>query len=181
MAKAKLTDKQLRFCKEYIVDLNATQAAIRAGYSEKTAKSQGNRLLTNVDIQKKTQELADKRSERTEITADNVLKEIARLAFSDPRKLFDSQGRLQKVTELDYDVAASITQIEAVTKDLGEGEVEYINKIRFADKGVNLERLGKHLKLFTDKLEQSGPDGAPIENKWTVEFVNATPEDKSKT
>lgn len=79
---AGLTDKQQRFVDEYLIDLNATQAAIRAGYSEKTARSIGQRLLTNVDIQKAIEEAQSKRAERTEITQDMVLQELAKIGFS---------------------------------------------------------------------------------------------------
>lgn len=81
----KLTDKQKRFCEEYLVDLNATQAAIRAGYKVKTARSQGQRLLTNVDIQRYLSELMKKRSERTGIDADTVLEELRRVALTDAK------------------------------------------------------------------------------------------------
>ena len=80
---AKLNDKQKQFCKEYLVDLNATQAAIRARYAEKTAYSQGQRLLKNVEAQEYIRELMQKREQRTEITADKVLEEYAKLGFSD--------------------------------------------------------------------------------------------------
>lgn len=79
----KLGARQKRFCEEYLVDLNATQAAIRAGYKEKTARSQGQRLLKNVDIQKCISELQRRQSERTGITADTVLKELEKIALSD--------------------------------------------------------------------------------------------------
>ena len=79
----KLGARQKRFCEEYLVDLNATQAAIRAGYKEKTARSQGQRLLTNVDIQKYISELQKQQSQRTGITADTVLKELKKIALTD--------------------------------------------------------------------------------------------------
>ncbi|MDG6310861.1 terminase small subunit, partial [Glaesserella parasuis] len=74
VGKSKLTDKQQRFVEEYLIDLNATQAAIRAGYSEKTARSIGQRLLTFVDIQEAIQEAQNKRAERVNVTQDDVLK-----------------------------------------------------------------------------------------------------------
>ncbi|MDV2934166.1 terminase small subunit, partial [Enterococcus faecalis] len=76
-------NKQEQFAKEYLIDLNATQAAIRAGYYSKTAYSQGQRLLKNVEIQTRISELMNERSRRTEITADRVIQEIAKIAFSD--------------------------------------------------------------------------------------------------
>lgn len=79
----KLTEKQKRFCEEYLVDLNATQAALRAGYSQKTAYSIGDENLKKPEIREYLQELIDQRSERTGITADTVLKELERIALSD--------------------------------------------------------------------------------------------------
>lgn len=75
-----LTDRQARFCEEYLIDLNATQAAIRAGYSEKTANEQGARLLANVSVQEKIAELKAERAKRTEITQDSVIQELAAVA-----------------------------------------------------------------------------------------------------
>src|SRR3546814_8117 len=81
-----LTDKQRRFVEEYLVDLNATQAAIRAGYSKKTAASIGEENLRKPDIAKAIQEAQAARSKRTEITQDQVLKELAKIGFADIRK-----------------------------------------------------------------------------------------------
>ena len=82
-----LNDKQKQFCREYIVDLNGTQAAIRAGYSKKTSNEQAARLLAKVSIQTYVKELIEKRAKKTEITAERVLQEYARIAFVDLRKL----------------------------------------------------------------------------------------------
>ena len=78
-----MTPKQQRFVEEYLVDLNATQAAVRAGYSEKTAEQQGCRLLRNTQVAAAVQQAQQARSERTETTADDVLRELGALAFSD--------------------------------------------------------------------------------------------------
>ena len=80
---AKLNPKQERFCQEYVVDLNAAQAAIRAGYSQKTARSIGQRLLTNVDIASRISELQSGLQETTKITAERVIKELAKGAFAE--------------------------------------------------------------------------------------------------
>lgn len=113
---AKLTAKQERFCTEYIIDLNATQAAIRAGYSVKTANRIASENLSKPDIQRKIQELQQERAERTEITQDRVLKELAGIGFA------------------------------PITK----------GKIKAADKTKALELLGRHLGMFTDKLQIEG-------------------------
>lgn len=75
-----LTDKQARFCEEYLIDLNATQAAIRAGYSEKTAREQAAQNLSKLNIQEKIAELKAERSKRTEMTQDSVIQELAAVA-----------------------------------------------------------------------------------------------------
>lgn len=82
MAK-RLTAKQKKFVDEYLIDLNATQAAIRAGYSEKTARTQGNRMLTNVDIQNYLVKRQNKCQERTEITQDMIIDELAKIGLFD--------------------------------------------------------------------------------------------------
>ena len=88
-----LTPRQAAFCVEYLVDLNATQAAVRAGYSERTAKQQGARLLTNVDVAAEIQRLMAARSERTEITVDEVLRELWSIAMADPNDLIEFRRR----------------------------------------------------------------------------------------
>lgn len=166
-----LTAKQQMFVKEYLVDLNATQAAIRAGYSAKTAEWQGPQLLGKTHVAAAIQEAMDKRSSRLDITADKVLQEIAKLAFHDPRNFFDDDGRLKPISELDDNTAACIAGIETLHRVIGEDKdgCAVITKIKIADKGQNLERLGKHLKLFTDKLEHTGEGGGPVNIK--VNFV----------
>lgn len=150
---AELNAKQSRFVAEYLVDLNATQAAIRAGYSKRTAKAIGHELLTKPDIQSAINAANRKRQERTEITQDRVLEELARLAFSDIRKLYNANGELLRPEDWPDDVAASVASMEVVTKNLGEGEVEYVAKVKTWDKTRGLEMLGRHLKMFTDKVE----------------------------
>jgi phage terminase small subunit len=151
-----LTPKQEAFCREYLIDLNGTQAAIRAGYSIKGAHVQAAQLLSNPKVQEFANKLKTERAERTEITSDRVLKEIGRLAFADIRSVFHESGQLLPVHMLPPDVAASIASIEVVTSKVPGGEpvdVEHTAKIKFWDKRGSLELLGRHLKMFTDKLE----------------------------
>ncbi len=151
-----LTPKQKLFIREYCRDLNATRAAIAAGYSENGAAVQGNRLLRNAKISSEIAELTAKTCTKLEISAEKVLQELARLAFLDPRKFYNENGGLKHVPELDGDTAACIAGMEV--KDVYEGygderkKVGICRKIKFADKGANLERLGRYLKLFTDKV-----------------------------
>lgn len=124
-----MTPKQKLFVKEYLVDLNATRAAIAAGYSEKTAKQQGSRLLTNVDVAAKVAELSQKRAEKLDISADYVL------------------GMIKQTIE------RCSQSIEVLDKE-GEPTGEWKEDSFAVLKGCEL--LGKHLKLFTEKVEHSG-------------------------
>lgn len=156
-----LNPKQTVFVEEYLIDLNATQAAVRAGYSEKTASVIGSENLAKPYIQEAIQIAMDKRSKRTEITADNVLKEIAKLGFSnmlDYMSIQEDGLAAVDLSKLERDQAAAITELTIVKRkeynkeDETNDTIETV-KFKLADKGQNLERLGRHLKLFTDKIE----------------------------
>lgn len=162
----KLTDKQARFVDEYLVDLNATQAAARAGYSAKTANEQGSRLLANVSVRSAIEAAKKARSERTQITADRVLQELARLAFVDVRRLYREDGSMKAPHELDDDTAAALAAVE-VTEELGpsgEGDggrelVGFTKKAKLYDKGAALALAMRHLGMLKDKVEHSGEIG----------------------
>ncbi len=162
-----LNAKQARFVEEYLIDLNATQAAIRAGYSEKGAEVQGHRMLSNVKIAAAVAEAQACRADRTEITVDRVLRELSRVGMSDVRKLFTADGALRSIQDLDDDTAAALASVEVVTKRLpGNGddppEVEYVHKMKFWDKNSALEKIGKHLGMFIERHEHTGAGGGPI-------------------
>lgn len=155
MAK-KLKDKQERFCQEYLIDLNATQAAIRAGYSQKTAYSIGEENLRKPEIDLRIKELMGERSKRTEITQDRVLQEYARLAFLDPRKFFDEYGNLLSVTDLDDETAAALGGLEITTEKSRDGkeDLSFTKKIKLIDKGRALDSLARHLGMFEKDNKQ---------------------------
>lgn len=160
----KVKDRIERFCRAYIVDLNATNAAIAAGYGEKSAYKAGYRLSNNVQVKARIAELQKKQTDKLDVTAERVLGELAKMAFLDPRKFFNEDGSLKRVNELDDQTAASLAGIEheKLFEHFGKGQAKEVGtttKIKIADKGINLERLGRHLKLFTDKIEHSGLDG----------------------
>ena len=147
-----LTPKQRMFVKEYLVDLNATQAAIRAGYSPKTAYSAGQRLLKEVEIQNAVQSAMDERGERVKITQDRVLLEYARIAFFDSRKLFQSDGSPKDIQELDDDTAAALSGMDVVQEVNSKNQtISYIRKYRIANKLGALDSLAKHLGMFERK------------------------------
>jgi phage terminase small subunit len=148
--RQKLTAKQSAFVAEYLKDLNATQAAIRAGYSKNNADKIGSQLLGKSRVSTAIQLVTEARSRRTEIAADNVVREIARLAFFDPRRLFDVKGKFLPIAKWPDEVAAAISSIEIV-KAKGKGKKpDLITKVRFWDKSKNLELLGRHLRIFLD-------------------------------
>ena len=162
----KLTPKQARFVAEYLVDLNATQAAIRAGYSERTAAAQGVRLLRNVKVRDAVAAAQGKRESRTEVTQDMVIRELARIAFSDMRKLYREDGSMKNLSELDDDTAAAISGIETLEEFEGAGGdrclVGHTKKVRPWDKGRALELLGKHLGMFVDRAKVEHEGGLDI-------------------
>ena len=157
-----LTNKQAMFVKEYLVDLNATQAAIRAGYSSRWAGTNSDKLLKNTNIAAAIREQTEKRSERLEITADRVLQELAKLAFGNIQNVYGADGQLIPPQDLPEEVAATITEVteRQVTSDGQAVVVE--RKYKLSDKRAALVDIGKFLKMFTDKVEHTGKDGGPI-------------------
>ena len=147
-AAAKLTSRQKAFVFEYLVDMSATGAAKRAGYSVRTAYSAGQRLLKNVEITAAIRASLAEREERTQITSDRVIRELGRVAFFDPRRLFDADGAPRPITELDDDTAAVVAKIDVSLTRNDDGSVTRVAKIKLADKLAALEKLGRHLGLF---------------------------------
>ena len=145
---AKLTEKQRLFVEEYLIDLNATQAAIRAGYSAKTADVQGSRMLGNVKVQQAIAEAMAKRSKRTGVNQDRVVLELAKLAFVKMTDLVDSEGRI-KTNATDDDCIESIKYKESDNEFGGSVERE----VKISSKLKALELLGKHLGMWNDKLD----------------------------
>lgn len=160
--------KQARFVAEYIVDLNATQAAKRAGYGERTAYSQGQRLLKDGEIQAAIAVAQQQRSERTQVTADMVVRELARIGFSDIRNHFAGDN-LIGIADLDDDAARAVASVEVVMKPgppaaNGERETEYVHKIKLWDKKGALDTLAKHLGMLVER--HAGADGGPLVVRW---------------
>ena len=146
-----MTKKQKRFVEEYLIDLNATQAAIRAGYSPDTAKSIGSENLTKPDIQARIAKAMAERSKRTGVNADRVVTELAKIAFVNASDVIDADTATLKPDVAPEDTAA----IQSVKiKTFGEDGLE--REIKMADKLKALELLGKHLGMFKDKVELSG-------------------------
>ena len=152
-----LTPKQQRFVEEYLVDLNATQAAIRAGYSAQTAAEQASRLLTNINVAGAVAEAQADRSERTQITADNVLKELALIGFEDMGDY--AQWGPDGVTLLE----SSDVNTRPVA-EVKETHSKYGTSVSFKlhDKVGALEKLGKHLGIFVDRSDVHHSGGVSV-------------------
>ncbi|MDR0648418.1 MAG: terminase small subunit [Synergistaceae bacterium] len=143
--------KRQRFVEEYLVDLNATQAAVRAGYSVKRADQSGKQLLSFIEVQNAINAALAERSEKTKITADRVLKELATLAFTDFRKAvaWGPDGvTLLPSGELGDDEAAIIAEVTETRSETG-GSI----KAKRYDKLKALELLGRHLGMFSDRVD----------------------------
>lgn len=157
-----LTPKQDRFVQEYLIDLNATQAAIRAGYSARTAEWQGPQLLGKPHVAKAIQASMRRREARTEITQDRVLKEVARLAFLDIRKAFDADGNLKPLHELDDDTAAAIAGMDVTEMKGMDGSLSVLKKVKLSDKKGALELLMRHMGMLNDKVKLQGDAENPL-------------------
>ena len=157
-----LSEKQLRFVDEFIIDLNATQAAIRAGYSEKTAHVQGPRLLSNVSVREAIDTAKTARSEETKIDAAWVLKRLAAEAEADIADLYGPDGQLLPVKEWPkiwrQGLVAGVDVEEIHVEGVKMGEVK---KIRLSDRIKRLELIGKHVKVnaFQEVVQHKGLEG----------------------
>ena len=142
-----LSEKQQRFVQEYIIDLNARQAAIRAGYSPKTAGAQSSRLLTKVKIQDEIAKAMEDRGKRTGVTQDRVLAELSAIAFAKATDYaeVDEEGfvKIKPTAELTDEQKKAIAGIKK-----GANGIE----VKLVDKTKALEMLSRHLGLFNDKL-----------------------------
>ena len=146
-----LTEKQRRFVDEYLIDLNATQAAIRAGYSVKTADKQGYQLLEKTRVAEAISEKMAERSRRTGVNQDRVVMELAKIAFVNAADVIDSDDATIKAGATADDTAAiQSVKVKVIPTKEGEG-VE--REIRLNDKLKALELLGKHLGMWNDKLD----------------------------
>lgn len=153
---AELTDKQKRFCEEYLIDLNATQAAIRAGYSEDSAGAIGHENLKKPDIQEYVSARQKELQEATGITQKRVLEEYAKIAFFDIRSIYTVDGGLKNIRDLDDSSAGAIASVESYEEKTGGEDVEAIGvtrKVKLHDKVRALSDLGRHLGMFTDKMD----------------------------
>lgn len=147
---ARLTKKQKLFVDEYLIDLNATQAAIRAGYSVNSARDIGCENLTKPNIQQAIAEKMAERSKRTGVNQDRVVLELAKIAFVKMTDIVDSNGKI-KDTATDDDLSC----IESVKYKHSDTDTGYSveREVKISPKLKALELLGKHLGMWNDKID----------------------------
>ena len=180
-----MTNAQKRFCDEYLVDLNATRA-YKVAYpnwkKDETASQAGSRLLRNVKVQEYREKKQKEIQKRTEITQDMVVKELAKIGFSNIKEIYDENNSLKNIKDLDDDIAGAISSIETTEQyesvlgvKVKTGETK---KIKTYDKVKALETLGRHLGMFKEKIEHSGSIATnPFEGLSTEELRNLIKDD----
>ena len=170
-----LNDKQQRFVDEYLIDLNATQAAIRAGYSAKTAYSQGERLLRHAEVQAALSEAMKARGERTKVDADYVVRRMVEIDQMDVLDIMRDDMSLKPVSEWPKVWRQYLSGFDVAEMFDGYGEDRsmsgLLKKIKWPDKVRNLELLGRHFGTFKDRVEVTGKNGGAIEHKHAVKVV----------
>ena len=154
MKELNLKPKHERFCREYIIDLNATQAAIRAGYSEKTARSQGQRLLTNVDIQNFLRTLKSEIVERNNITIDKYVNILDQLATFDIADIYDEHGNLKPVHEIPEDARMAIESLESDEFREKGILISVTKKVKMTNRRSAIDILLKHLGGYEKDNDQ---------------------------
>lgn len=157
---AKLTPRQERFVEEYLIDLNATQAAIRAGYSSRRASEIAHQLLQKTTVANAINKELARRSKRTGINQDRIVLELAKIALLNATDVIDINNALIKDDSSREDTAA-IASVKVKTIPAESGTITE-REIKLHDKIKALELLGKHLGMFTDKLNLTGELGVKI-------------------
>ncbi|MBV4366277.1 terminase small subunit [Erwinia phyllosphaerae] len=166
-----LTDKQEMFCREYLIDLNATQAAIRAGYSEKTANRTASQNMSKPDIRNRIAELKAQRNEQININATYVLRRLVEIDQMDVIDILNNDLSLKPVADWPASWRRYISGFDLAEMFEGHGDeremVGILKKIKWPDKVRNLELLGKHVTVMAFKEqaahEHTGKNGGPIE------------------
>lgn len=161
-----MTNAQRIFCNEYLIDFNATRA-YKVAYPRckkaETAAQSGSRLLRNVNVQEYISGKMKEREKRTEVTQDMVIQELARIAFLDISKLYNENGKLKNIQDIDKDTVKAISSLETLEEYDGYGDerekIGDTQKVKLLDKTKALELLGRHLGIFKEKiqLEQEEP------------------------
>lgn len=176
----KLTDKQAKFCEEYLLDLNATQAAIRAGYSPDTARQIASKLLSEVDTQATIAALQAERSKTTRIDAAWLLARLAAEAEADINEIYDEFGAVRPMSEWPMIFRKGLVagvEVEELFEEVDDPDADFdeprkvrrtrgrITKFKLDSRVKRLELIGRHIgvQAFREQVGLSGPNGGPIE------------------
>jgi phage terminase small subunit len=168
---SKLTDKQEMFCQEYLKDLNATQAAIRAGYAERTAQPASSRLLSNVIVQARINELKSERSERVQIDADWVLKHNAEILNADVADILNDEGAYLPIKQWPLIWRQMLNGIDIqqlLTSGKDSEVIGEVVKIKFIDRLKALEMIGKHVSVAA-YTERHLHEHSMTQDQWLME------------
>lgn len=146
-----MTDKQTRFVEEYLIDLNATQAAIRAGYSPKFADREGHKLVENSRVQEAIDKAKAERSRRTGINQDRVIQELAKIAFVNIKNVVADDASI--LADASPDDLAAVESVKVKTIPTKHGDMGVEREVRLSPKLKALELLGRHLGMWKDKVD----------------------------
>lgn len=161
-----------RFAEEYLIDMNATKAAERAGYSARnygSLRKTACLVLARANVQEMIAKMQEKRLARLVVQQDDVVRELAMIAFSDPSEMFDDEGVLISPKKWSKQLCRSVQAIDVWKFDIDGVPTDF--RVRFWDKNKALEKLGLHLGMFGEHTVGDKPDRAQIEKRWTMEFI----------
>ena len=150
-----LSPKQTRFAQEYLIDLNGKRAAIRAGYASRSAEVQASRMLRNAKVQKALEAAMQARSRRTEVSSDQVLEELAKIAFANFRDYWPKEGETLDLHRLDRDRTAAVEELTVVETVRGD-VLHRRTRLKMHDKLAALTNLARHLGMFSDRRVAEG-------------------------
>ena len=173
MAELKAPKREM-FCREYIKDLNGTQAAIRAGYSEKTANRIASQLLSKLDVQSRIAEMQSVRVEEVRIDANYVLKRLIEIDEMDVADILDDGGDFLPIRKWPKVWRTTLSGLDIAIINSGDTET-ILKKIKWPDKVKNLELLGKHIGVgaFTEKVDHTSSDGSMSPAKYDESMYKA--------
>lgn len=161
-----LNEQQERYCREFQIDFNQTQAAIRSGYAESSARQYASELMDRPEIQDRIRELADKKNKRLEVRADDVLREMTIMGYSDIRGIYDEKGVIKPMSDWPEEIARAISAIESEELFDGVGKdrtwIGYVKRVKLWPKDRAIEMLAKNQKILVDRHEHTGKDGKAI-------------------
>jgi phage terminase small subunit len=154
-----ITDQQMKFCKEYMKDFNGKQAAIRSGYSNKTANEQASRLLTNVNVQKYLESLKEKAADKNEKLTEDIKNELIKIGFSDIREFLDADNTVKDISQLPSSLTVCVESIKKSETEFGEGKTAGTKtsiQFKLHNKLDALEKLARYVGLYEADNKQRG-------------------------